>query len=1163
MAGLRRSDMRLPPTPSPLRQDLSATPLEIPLETHLRSLILRNNPQISTSQLGDSSRPSNGDFTYAAPPANPPAPPPKGSRAQRNDAPTTQGMAYHRFENPQPQQNRPTSVSRTNRSQDINNPTGQVAPAAYSFTPPPPGLDAQKTYGQRTDGPNNYCRQGRVPPQTRQMNHSNDRPRQQFQGRGGNPNRPPHDHHTARTSQHHRYGRGGGGNRPQWSDNPARDQVNYLQRLAIVEVPNAEMRSEEATKRENLRLHLERLCSETIYQFELKKDKNFDPNSVQLKCFGSLSSGFATWSSDMDLALLSPHSVPDSSSRDSEIPRLLEKAFLDLGYGARLLTRTRVPIIKFCEEPTPDLAKSLLDERRKYEQERDAPPKPKPEKVEKGKKIRKGKDTKEGVKDGSKDHSEDGSMDRSKDGYSPAISRESGLESITEVASCSTKNEGSQKTIVSGTNGNDEINTQAGERVDYEANETPVSSAIVDNPKYSTSRRSEAPLMINDDPEGNSHCEAKHQGGPLTGGPLTESPLINTTTSGTKGASEDLANTEVHNDSTSIKPPCSQTGDREANYKAKGKTKDATVALVKKDEAEDEDDVFRTDDELVFLYTLAMDEGWYDAEERKIIKEFVTAVKLQASGAGTASLDQARLKLKDLRKILHRYRAPPEHHLDFPKTGVGVQCDINFSNPLALHNTLLLRCYSHSDPRVRPMIIFVKAWAKKRKINSPYHGTLSSYGYVLMVLHYLINVANPPVLLNLQTTKEAVEDRSPYNDEIIDGYTVRFWRSENEIIDLARSGRLANNTRDNVGSLLRGFFHYYAQQGYYSPRGGFCWPKDVISIRTNGGIIPKIEKGWTEAKTITIEPTNADGDAREIKQRYLLAIEDPFEIDHNIARTVVYHGVRAIRDEFQRAHGIVQNVGPGVANVDLFAEAPDRESLNRRFFGPLLRKGDPAMKNDEKSKMQNPSMDKKSGTDNEKMGLGDLANGREGGVGNDKEASSGGQKSSSGNGTDRPMGGTASQEKGPNIQPPKGPRKPSGRRQSKADKLLVGEVPKQPSNKLPPHLRVPLEGSSGQEHKPALQLGLPPGGSSLALPDQVSVAPSRHDMDSINKSSPFPVEGQESAISKSPAYTITGSTARSMSNDSTTTNSPSSLDISSMPDPNIRIRTNLSHVYFC
>lgn len=1142
MAGLRRSDMRLPPTPGPLHQDLAAIPLEIPLEMHLRSLIQKNNPPIPNSQFSNSSRPSNGDFTDAAPPASLPALLPKGPRAH---APTTQGMAYrdHRFENPQPQQNRSAHNPRTNRTQETHNLAGQVAPAVYSFTSPPPGLYERKTYGQRTDRPNNYYRQGRGPPQTHQMNYSNDRPRQQLQGRGGNPNRQLYDHHTDGTYQHHREGHGG--NRIQRSDNPARDQVNYLQQLAVVEVPKAEMNSEEYTKKENLRLHLERLCRETIYQFELKKDKDFDANTVQLKCFGSLSSGFATRSSDMDLALLSPHSVPDSSSRDSEIPRLLEKAFLDLGYGARLLTRTRVPIIKFCEEPTPDLAKSLLDERQKYEQERDAPPKPKLEKVDKEKKrSRKEKNTKDGAKEGSKDRSKD----RSKGSTPPAICSEPGLESTERAASCSTKNEGSQATIVFDNQGKITVNSRAEDRVESEANETTVTPANDENPKDDPTSRSETPPVINNNFEGNLNCNTKDKGSPPVG-----SPLMDTTISGKIATAEDLVKPEEHDDSTAVESAGSRTEEREAKGKAKVQAKDATVAFVKKEEAEDEDKVVRTDDELVFLYTLAMDEGWYDAEERKIIKDFVTAVKLQASGAEAASLDEARLKLKDLTKILHRYRAPIEHHLDFPRTGVGVQCDINFSNPLALHNTLLLRCYSHCDPRVRPMIIFVKAWAKKRKINSPYHGTLSSYGYVLMVLHYLINIANPAVLPNLQTIQKAAEDCSPDNDEIIDGYTVRFWRSENEIINLARNGHLSHNTRDNVGSLLRGFFHYYAQQGYYSPHGGFCWAKDIISVRTNTGIVPKKEKGWTEAKTITIEPTKADGDAREIKQRYLLAIEDPFEIDHNIARTVVYHGIRAIRDEFQRAHGIVQNVGPGAPIVDLFAEAPDRESLNRRFFGPLPRKEDSEKKDGNKPEFRNSSKDKKSGIGNEKSGSEDPAKGKKGRLGDDKESSSGDQKSFSGRGTDKSEKGSG------NVKPPKGPRKPRGLQQSKADKLPVGEESRQPSNKLPPHLRIPLEGFSAQEQKPALHLGVPAEESSRALSHHGSVAPSRHDLNSANKALPYIVEGQASAINQSLADTTTKSTARSMCHDSI---NPSFLEISSIPNQNTSIRTNLSHVYF-
>lgn len=902
------------------------------------------------------------------------------------------------------------------------------------------------------------------------MNHSNDRPREQFQGRGGNPNRQLYDYHSDGNYHHHRHGRGGF--RTQRADNPARDQVNFLQQLAIIEVPKAEMTSEEYMKKENLRLHLEQLCRETIYEFELKKDRDFDANTVQLKCFGSLSSGFATQSSDMDLALLSPHSVPGSSSRDSEIPRLLEKAFLDLGYGARLLTRTRVPIIKFCEEPTSDLAKSLLDERQKYEQERDAPPKPKPEKVDKEKKrSRKKKNTKDGTKEGPKESSKD----RSKGSPFP-------------------------ETLVIKTN-------------------------LEENLNYNTENKGSSPIG---------------------------SSLMDTTISGKKRSSGDIVNTEENDDSSAVESTASCTEESGA--------KDATVASVKKEEAEEEDKVVRTDDELVFLYTLAMDEGWYDSEERKIIKDFVTAVKLQASGAEAASLDQARLRLKHLTKILHKYRAPTEHHLDFPKTGVGVQCDINFSNPLALHNTLLLRCYSHCDPRVRPMIVFVKAWAKKRKINSPYHGTLSSYGYVLMVLHYLINIANPPVLPNLQTIQKAEEDRSPDNDEIIDGYTVRFWRSENEIIKLARNGHLGHNTRDNVGSLLRGFFHYYAQQGYYSPHGGFCWAKDIISIRSNTGIVPKKEKGWTEAKTITIEPTKPDGDAREIKQRYLLAIEDPFEIDHNIARTVVFHGIRAIRDEFQRVHGIVQNVGHGAPIADLFAEAPDRENLNRRFFGPLPRKEDPEKKDDKKPKVRNSSKDKALGIGNKNSASEDSTKGKKGGMGNDTESPSGDHKSFSGRSTDQPTARAVPLEKGSgNVKPSTGPRKPRGLKQSKPDQPPVGEEWNQSSNKLPPHLRIPLEGSSAKEQKPALRLGALAEESSLALPHHSSVAPSSHNLNLANKTSSHDVEQQASTINQSLTGNTTRSTAGPMCHDPA---SPSSVEISAISNPNTSIRANLSHVYF-
>ena len=150
--------------------------------------------------------------------------------------------------------------------------------------------------------------------------------------------------------------------------------------------------------------------------------------------------------------------------------------------------------------------------------------------------------------------------------------------------------------------------------------------------------------------------------------------------------------------------------------------------------------------------------------------------------------------------------------LDFPKD-CGIQTDINFFNPLGIHNTQMLRCYSLCDPRVRPMILFVKSWVKRRKINSSYSGTLSSYGFVLMVLHYLVNIAKPPVLPNLQLpwrphdrcTAQGV-DRTE-----IEGWEVDFWRREDEIKEAAQRG-VINQNKESLGALLAGFFQYYSSQ---------------------------------------------------------------------------------------------------------------------------------------------------------------------------------------------------------------------------------------------------------------------------------------------------------------------------------------------------------------
>ncbi|KAF2761106.1 PAP/OAS1 substrate-binding domain-containing protein [Pseudovirgaria hyperparasitica] len=495
-------------------------------------------------------------------------------------------------------------------------------------------------------------------------------------------------------------------------------QCLFLEQLVSIHIPESQMTAEEMATKDAFRSRLETICRTALSEYDGTGLLN-----LQLKAFGSFSSGFATKGSDMDLSIALSTSGTDTHAVTVEPPllRALEKALLNCGLGARLLTRTRVPIIKICETPTEELLYALVEERRRW-------------------------------------------------------------EALPE----------DEKYVV-----------------DAPAPQQPV------DPKKSEPAKSSR--------EGN--------------------------------AAKENANSPA----TPVR--------KQGHQRPESTSSPVTVSSAAK--------------------------------------------RPQNRGS-----DRAWLREKK--------RGP----LDFPKNGVGVQCDINFSNDLALHNTRLLRCYCLCDVRVQPMVLFVKAWAKRRKINSSYSGTLSSYGYVLMVLHFLANIASPPVIPNLQLSwrppQEGSWRSSPPDEHYINNYDVRFWSNEDEIKHLAEERRLTTNN-EPIGALLRNFFQYYAHPAVSFGTGrGFQWTQDVLSLRTAGGTMKKAVKGWTGAKTTTVGH-------QEVRNRYLFAIEDPFEIDHNVARTVTHHGIIAIRDEFRRAWKIISSAGGGLSqyygNESLFAEVTEDDVI--------------------------------------------------------------------------------------------------------------------------------------------------------------------------------------------------------------------------------------------
>ncbi|PIN04400.1 Polynucleotide adenylyltransferase [Handroanthus impetiginosus] len=235
---------------------------------------------------------------------------------------------------------------------------------------------------------------------------------------------------------------------------------------------------------------------------------------------------------------------------------------------------------------------------------------------------------------------------------------------------------------------------------------------------------------------------------------------------------------------------------------------------------------------------------------------------------------QLLLKLADILKSknFQNVKALPYARipvLKFIDPVTGISCDICINNALAVVNTKLLRDYAQIDVRLRELVFIIKHWAKSRRVNETYQGTLSSYAYALMCINFLQQQrpAILPCLQKMETTYSTIASNieCSYFDQV---EKLQHFGVENG---------------ESIAQLVWGFFHYWA----------YChdYENDVISVRT-GGTLSKSSKGWN---------------ARVGNDCHFISIEDPFEVSHDLSRVVDKNSIRVLREEFERAAEIMQH----------------------------------------------------------------------------------------------------------------------------------------------------------------------------------------------------------------------------------------------------------------
>ncbi|CAF3709399.1 unnamed protein product [Rotaria socialis] len=178
----------------------------------------------------------------------------------------------------------------------------------------------------------------------------------------------------------------------------------------------------------------------------------------------------------------------------------------------------------------------------------------------------------------------------------------------------------------------------------------------------------------------------------------------------------------------------------------------------------------------------------------------------------------------------------------------NIELDVSLNNILPIENTRLIKMYSDIDPRVGELGFVMKTLAKTCNIGDASQGTLSSYAYTIMVIHFLQQI-QPPVIPILQ---QLIDRQSPNvcTTRKCTDCNVYFYA------DLKKLNQVWNGyglNKLSSGTLWIEFLRYYTEQ--------FDYKNNVVTIRQYEPL-PRLEKGWF---------------------RQTIAIEDPFLLTHNLA----------------------------------------------------------------------------------------------------------------------------------------------------------------------------------------------------------------------------------------------------------------------------------------
>ncbi|KAF0306522.1 N-acetylglucosaminyl-phosphatidylinositol de-N-acetylase [Amphibalanus amphitrite] len=211
-----------------------------------------------------------------------------------------------------------------------------------------------------------------------------------------------------------------------------------------------------------------------------------------------------------------------------------------------------------------------------------------------------------------------------------------------------------------------------------------------------------------------------------------------------------------------------------------------------------------------------------------------------------------------------------------PRLG-DIDCDMSFKDPMSCQNSRLIGWLMQCDPRVRPLTVAIRFWAKRRNLAGGEHHPrrMSSYCLTLLVVTFLQQL-RPPVLPTVDWCQAPVEPMliGPWNAAFA---PASVWHTENAT---------------PVSRLLRQFFQFCAdlpaETVVVCPLMGRILPRAALKDPTAGqGMArPGVWAGFCDLV--------ASGRVEPLADKPLI-IQDPMELSFNVARSFDQAGLDRFR----------------------------------------------------------------------------------------------------------------------------------------------------------------------------------------------------------------------------------------------------------------------------